>query len=56
MKVITSTLFAMIFASFATVTTASEVTGVGFTDVDKANPVCPYGKRTDRKRDLDCAN
>ncbi len=56
MKVITSTVFAVMFASFASVSMADEVKGTGFTSVDQANPVCSYGKRIDRKRDLNCVH
>ncbi|MFC3152926.1 hypothetical protein ACFOEK_17940 [Litoribrevibacter euphylliae] len=54
MKTITSTIFAIAFASFATISTAQEVHQTGFTAVDQANPACKFMKKADRKRDLDC--
>ncbi len=56
MKVITSTLFAVVFASFASVSMADNITATGFSASDSVNKVCTYGKRADRKRDLNCVH
>ncbi|GAA3916263.1 hypothetical protein [Litoribacillus peritrichatus] len=56
MKTITSAIFAIAFSSFATVSIADTPASTGFTTVDQANAVCTYGKRADRKRDLNCVH
>ena len=54
MKIITSTVAAVVIASFASVSVAGESKGteLGFTNVDKHASESTYGKRAERKRDL----
>ncbi|GAA3916277.1 hypothetical protein [Litoribacillus peritrichatus] len=54
MKTITSTLTAIIFASFASISVAadSKEASAGFNSVDQHASTSTYGKKADRKRDL----
>ncbi len=54
MKTITSTVAAIVIASFASVSIAGEAKSaeVGFKNIDKEISTNVYGKRADRKRDL----
>ncbi len=56
MNKFTSTMVTLTFTLIAASSMANETKTEGFTGLDHAKAVCSYGKRIDRKRDLNCVN
>ncbi|WP_344797573.1 hypothetical protein [Litoribacillus peritrichatus] len=54
MKVITSSVLAIILSAFSSASMANIPLSEEAVTADQANAACVYGKKSDRKRDLSC--